>query len=434
MSAVSSEVARGAVEGDTPLLEVRGLEKHYVEASFLGRERQRVRAVDGVSFAVREGETLGLVGESGCGKSTVARTLLRLEAPTGGTVRFDGTPVESLSGSARREFRRRTGTVFQDPASSFDPRMTVGQSVAEPLRVQGVAEDQHRPVVTDLLERVGLESSDADRYPHEFSGGQKQRLALARALVTNPDLLVADEPVSALDVSVQAGVLGLLDEVKDRFDLSMLLVTHDMGVVRQVCDRVAVMYLGELVEVAPTETLFEDPRHPYTRALLGAVPDPNPDPATRRETVELRGDVPDPSDPPTGCRFHTRCPEVVPPESLDVEQSAFRAVMDLRVAIRSGRVDLETLRSRAAERADVTTEAVGVDRLASTVRERFSIPELSADEAEACLAAALREVAAGEFEDASDRLTSRFRSPCETRSPPESEFGAGRVHCHLETE
>jgi peptide/nickel transport system ATP-binding protein len=429
---VSGPSAEAKPPGDS-LLSVRDLEKHYVERSFLGRVRERVRAVDGVSFEVRPGETVGLVGESGCGKSTVARTLLRIEEPTGGEVRFDGRRVGDHSTVERREFRRRTGAVFQDPTSSFDPRMTVGESVAEPSRVHGLDADRRRAVVADLLERVGLSAEDAERYPHEFSGGEKQRLALARALSTNPDLLVADEPVSALDVSVQAGVLGLLDRIGAEFGLATLVVTHDMSVVRQVCDRVAVMYLGEFVEVAPTGELFADPQHPYTEALLGAVPDPNP--ANRGDLFELGGEVPDPADPPSGCRFHTRCPRVIPPADLAIEREAYRRVMDLRVALREGRVDVAALRRTAEVEVRDEGGSVGLgpdgERLRRALREAFGIPELADEHAERVVAAALSDVSDGECERAHERLAGTFASPCEREPPPEVTDDRRRVACHL---
>ena len=426
---MSVDVSSGREDVDR-LLSVRDLYKHYVERSFLGRVSERVRAVDGVSFEIHPGETVGLVGESGCGKSTVARTLLGLETPTGGEVWFDGRRVADHSRAERREFRRRTGAVFQDPTSSFDPRMTVGESVAEPLRVHGLDPGRRETVVADLLERVGLSAEDRGRYPHAFSGGEKQRLALARALSTNPDLLVADEPVSALDVSVQAGVLGLLDRIGSEFGLATLLVTHDMGVVRQVCDRVAVMYLGELVEVAPTEALFADPQHPYTETLLGAVPDPEP--ANRGELVELRGEVPDPTDPPAGCRFHTRCPRIVPPEGLDVDGEAYRRVLDLRVALREGRIDVDAA-VRAATDGD-RRPGSGAEERRRALREAFDVPELDDGDAEAVLDAALADAVDGEHERARERLAETFTSPCEREAPTETSGDDRRVACHRRTD
>ena len=384
---------------DAPLLEVRDLEKHYpVRSGLLRRVTGHVEAVDGVSFDVRRGETVGLVGESGCGKSTTATTLLGLEEPTGGEVRFDGERVVDLADDERERFRRRAQIVFQDPNSAFDPRLTVGESVAEPLAIHGLDDpERRREIVVDTLERVGLSEADADRYPRAFSGGQKQRVALARALVLDPDLLVVDEPVSALDVSVQAEILSLLEDLQTDLGLAMVLVSHDLGVVRQVCDRVCVMYLGELVERGPAEALFDDPRHPYTEALLSAIPEP--DPAASADAVELTGDVPDPSDPPAGCSFHPRCHCVIPPEQFDLDPGAFRSVFDLRLAVSGGDVDPDAFEDTA------------------TVREAFGVPdELGDDDAERILTEAAEAVAAGRVDAASDRLDA-FESVCEREGP-----------------
>ncbi|WP_273836807.1 oligopeptide/dipeptide ABC transporter ATP-binding protein [Halococcus sp. PRR34] len=424
------------VGSNEPLVSVDGLEKHYYENDslfdrLLGRDPTAVRAVDGVEFAVERGETLGLVGESGCGKSTTGETLLGLREATAGTVRFDGEPVAELSGDEEKAFRRRAGIVFQDPFSSLDPRQTVGEIVAEPLRVHGlpkpaadvgvavvdagrdvaasespdveekidtdavtieggdlvaseaaafvvrvdrtgeeptvrieeradvnasVREDDvtvsdtgvtvavgtdrsrlRRERVADLLERVGLSAAQRERYPHEFSGGQRQRVGIARALALDPEFVVLDEPVSALDVSVQAQILNLLGDLQDEFDLTYLFIAHDLSVVRHISDRVAVMYLGEIVEIGPVEPIFEHPSHPYTEALLESVPRANT--AERDRDVEaLAGDVPSPRDPPSGCRFHTRCPHAREacreddPDRFDAgsnhEAACFRAIDD----------------------------------------------------------------------------------------------------------
>jgi len=255
---------------ERPLLAVENLTKHYpVTEGLFRREVGRVQAVDGVSFELAAGETLGLVGESGCGKSTVAETLLRLEEPTDGRVFFDGRELTAFDEAELTAFRREAQLILQDPTGSFDPRQSIGESVTEPLRIHGLEKrERRRAIGTDLLERVGLEASDYDRYPHEFSGGQKQRIAIARALAVNPRLVVADEPVSALDVSVKSAVLDLLTDLQAEFGIAMVFISHDLSVVREVADRVAVMYLGEIVEIAPTERLFESPDHPYTEALL----------------------------------------------------------------------------------------------------------------------------------------------------------------------
>ena len=304
---------------DVPLVAVDGLVKHFpVRGDAYGRAAagQVVHAVDGVSFTIAPGETLALVGESGCGKSTVARLVLRLLDPTDGRIVFDGRDVTHLPPKQLRDLRRRAQPVFQDPFSSFDPRRRVGDSVAEPLVAQGRrAEVAAR--VPELLDLVGLDAAAAGRYPHEFSGGQRQRLAIARALSVQPDLVVLDEPVSALDVSIQAQVLTLLADLRTRFGLAYVFISHDLAVVRTVADRVAVMHLGHVVEVGPTAAVFADPAHPYTRALLSAVPDPDPDRARDRERIVLTGDPPSPIDPPSGCRFRTRCPIAVDACALD---------------------------------------------------------------------------------------------------------------------
>jgi len=296
----------------TPLVEVDSLVKHFgVRADAFGRTSERVvHAVDGVSFTIGRGETLALVGESGCGKSTVARLVLRLLDPSAGTIRFDGVDVTRQSGKQLRALRRRAQIVFQDPYSSFDPRRRVGDSVAEPLVVQG-RRGEASARVRELLELVGLEPDSAGRYPHEFSGGQRQRLAIARALSVQPDLVVLDEPVSALDVSIQAQVLTLLSDLRQRFGLSYLFISHDLAVVRHLADRVAVMHLGHIVETGPVDAVLREPVHPYTRALLSAVPHPDPVRERARERIVLAGDPPSPLEPPSGCRFRTRCSHAV---------------------------------------------------------------------------------------------------------------------------
>ena len=291
----------------TPLIEVRDLVKHYKATGFLARKSPPVRAVDGVSFTVGKGETLGLVGESGCGKSTVGRTILRLQDATAGSVSFDGSDFFALDATALRQARRRLQIIFQDPYSSLNPRMTVGDAIAEGIEIHRLAPRAEIPGrVAQLLEEVGLDAGYATRYPHEFSGGQRQRIGIARALAVEPAFIVCDEPVSALDVSVQAQVLNLLADLQARRGISYLFIAHDLAVVRQIAHRVAVMYLGRIVETGPTEDILARPAHPYTKALLSAVP--VPDPATQRLRIVLPGDPPSPSNPPPGCAFHPRCP------------------------------------------------------------------------------------------------------------------------------
>ncbi|EIT84661.1 oligopeptide/dipeptide ABC transporter ATPase [Fictibacillus macauensis ZFHKF-1] len=309
-----------------PLVKVENLKKHFpIKGGVLGSTVGQVKAVDGVSFTIKKGETLGLVGESGCGKSTTGRMLLRLLEPSEGKVYFEGKDILSLSSSEMRKMRRDMQMVFQDPYASLNPRHTVEKILEEPLIVHGMRNRQERKKrVKELLEVVGLSSYHAGRYPHQFSGGQRQRIGIARALAVNPKLIIADEPVSALDVSIQSQVLNLLQDLQKEFDLTYLFIAHDLGVVRHISDRVGVMYLGNIVELSTSEELYDEPLHPYTQALLSAVPIPDVD--VKRERIILKGDVPSPSNPPKGCAFHTRCPQAM--ERCGSERPAFQEMKD----------------------------------------------------------------------------------------------------------
>ncbi len=307
-----------AVDGN--LVELENLKVYFPIKSGLVLDRHvgDIRAVDDVSLTIRRGETLGLVGESGCGKSTVGRTILRLYEPTAGRIVFDGQDISKLREKELRPLRRRMQMVFQDPFASLNPRHSIGRIVGEPLRIHGLASRREAAArVRDLLQTVGLPPDAASRYPHEFSGGQRQRIGLARAIALNPDLVVADEPVSALDVSIQAQIINLLEQLQDEFDLTYLFIAHDLAVVRHISDRIAVMYLGWIVEISPAAELYENPLHPYTISLLSAVPIPDPVVERQRESILLAGDLPSPANPPPACRFHTRCPFVQPTRCRD---------------------------------------------------------------------------------------------------------------------
>lgn len=405
-----------ATEDAEPVLSVEGLETHYpIREGWLRRQVGRVRAVDGVSFAMRPGEALGLVGESGCGKSTLARTIIGLEASTGGEISFHGQPVATLGGTDLQSFRRRVQLIVQDPNDAFSPRMRIGEAVAEPLRLHGMDDSaRRRDLVIDLLERVGLSAADADRYPHEFSGGEKQRIAIARALIVNPDLIIADEPTSALDSRVQSDVLGLLDEIRREYEIAVLFISHDIDVVRLFCDRLAVMYLGKLVEKGAAGDIREEPMHPYTRVLMGSIP--SLDPSDRVLARPLTETVPDPADPPGGCRFHTRCPEIIPPDDVDLPRDVWRSVAEFRFTLSAGELP-DALRT--------------ADDAAASVRAHFGLPEpIPNGPVEAAVEEAIDAIERGELERAAERLAETVTTVCE-RDRPEAVERANRLTaCH----
>ncbi|WP_137290436.1 ABC transporter ATP-binding protein [Natronorubrum halophilum] len=379
-----------ATDDDEVLLRVSGLSKHFpVESGLLsglnvswdgpvpsvGFDRASLKAVDDVSFDIRRGETLGLVGESGCGKSTLARTILRLLEPTSGTIEFEGTDITTLGGEDLRQRRRDMQMVFQDPQSSLNPRMKIGQIVEEPLKTHGLLDGDGREVrARELLERVGLDADHYNRYPHEFSGGQRQRVNLARALALDPDLIICDEPVASLDVSIQAQVLNTMKELQAEFGLTYLFIAHDLSVIRQISDRVAVMYLGKIVELGDKEEVYENPKHPYTKALLDSIP--VPDPRKRNERKTLSGDLPSPVNPPSGCRFRTRCPELIAPETYDLEDAEWDALRELVRVIDRQLVEPSppaALRSRFLDGVDLPADA---DEVVERALERFADEEL----------------------------------------------------------
>jgi len=321
MATLMAEQQNGQMAGDeNAILRVKNLKKYFkIGGGLLGGEGLSIRAVDDVSFFVRPGETFGLVGESGCGKTTLGQTIVRLYDPTEGQVIFDGTDISTLSPRQMRPFRREIQMIFQDPSASLDPRMTVSSVIAEPLNVFGIgSKNDRRERVQELLRVVGLNSYFSNRYPHEFSGGQRQRIGIARALALNPKLVICDEPVSALDVSIQAQVLNLLKSLQSQFALTYLFIAHNLAVVAHISDRVGVMYLGKLVEIGEARAITERPRHPYTQALISAIP--VPDPTRGRGRIILQGDVPSPASPPSGCRFNPRCPIAQPNCTVDEPQ------------------------------------------------------------------------------------------------------------------
>lgn len=413
---------------DNKLVEVRNLEKHYYEQdSIVDRifrnDPVTIRAVDGISFNIHSGETLGLVGESGCGKSTSAETLMRLREPTGGRVLFDGDNVFNLSGAGLKEFRRRAQIMFQDPFSSLDPRMTVGEIIREPLDVHDVGSPEERQArVQELLEQVGLRPEQQDRYPHEFSGGQRQRIGFARTLALEPDFIVLDEPVSALDVSIQAQILNLLSDIQDDLNLTYLFIAHDLSVVKHVSDRVAVMYLGEIVEIGPTEEIFKQPKHPYTQALLESVPRAETN-EKQRDVTALSGDVPSPRHPPSGCRFRTRCSKVIPPSDIDITQPLYYEIMEYRNKLENDQIDLDFIKDQAnREQSNSFTEAIKNELFTESFNGSDTTAVMKSFEA-------LKK-------DNGDRairlLRDQYESICETSSPSLNESNH-TASCHLLT-
>ncbi|THE63878.1 ABC transporter ATP-binding protein [Salinadaptatus halalkaliphilus] len=413
-----------------PLVSVENLQTYYDTGGI--RSSNPVKAVDGVSFEIERGETLGLVGESGCGKTTLGRTLVRLERPTGGSVAFDGTDITTLSGEELTAWRKNAQIVFQDPDSSMNDRLTVGKIVREPLdSYDWKTPRQRRARVRELLDLVGLQPEHYYRYPHQFSGGQRQRIGIARALALNPDFVVLDEPTSALDVSVQAKILNLLEELQAELGLTYLLIAHDLSVVRHACDRIAVMYLGNIMEIGEAEQVFTEPANPYTRTLLSAIP--SPDPTVDRNRIPLRGSPPSPRDPPAGCPLSTRCPMKVRPDKWDeLSEDLWHALDVLQDILRERSKRADNLPTQIRRRVGLEDPTADFATIRDSVFEDVSVPESVATE----LDETERRLAEGGEPAALEYLRERFGSDCDAVFPDDHAVDAtGRTsRCHRHRE
>jgi peptide/nickel transport system ATP-binding protein len=408
------------------LVEIDGLKTYYDTGGLFGSNP--VKAVDDVSLSIERGETVGLVGESGCGKTTLGRTLTRLEEATDGAVYYEGTDITTLSGSDLKQWRRDVQMVFQDPDSSLNDRMTVGEIIREPLDVHSWnTQRDRRARVRELLETVGLQEEHYYRYPHQFSGGQRQRIGIARALALEPDFIVLDEPVSALDASVQAKILNLLDDLQDEFGLTYLFIAHDLSVVRHICDRVAVMYLGHIMEFGETEDLFENPANPYTHSLLSAIPEP--DPTAAGERITLRGTPPSPRYPPSGCPFSTRCPMKIRPEEFrGLDEDVWMAIEAFREILRERHRAERSIAERAREVLGMETRFADVEEITT---ELFSVLDVPT-QAQTAIDEAATHVENGDEQRAREYLAEEFGSVCDDE-PPEShtvDEGGRTSRCH----
>ncbi len=436
---ISSDVSSRAEKKET-LLEIRNLKKYFdneqsLVNKLLNNTTEPVKAVDGVSFDIIHGETLGLVGESGCGKSTVGKTILRLHEATGGKVVFDNKNIFEMNRKELKQYRRQSQLVFQEPFDSINPRMTIRDCLSEPLRVHDIGTKSERDErIKQLLEDVGLSADYVDRYVHEFSGGQCQRIAIARALAVQPDLIVLDEPVSALDVSVQAQILNLLSDIQDEFNITFLFISHNLSAIQHICDRVAVMYLGQVCELASVETIFSNPSHPYTEALLENISRADPD-DRHREREMLTGDVPSPRNPPSGCRFRTRCPKIIPPEDMTVDQKNWRGIMFFKQKLNSDTINLNQVeRMYNLDSYDTQWTDLNRDKQVEILKEHYDLPLTVEDvRLQEVLTTTCRYVCDERYGEARQLLSEAFVSICEIEKPEEIELKPGHtVHCHLQ--
>jgi len=423
---------RGRSVADGPILKVNELKKHYIDSTgIIDRIRSsppsRVHAVDGVSFTVSRGDTVGIVGESGCGKSTLAETLVGLKKPTSGNATLFENDIHEWVDQNRKRFARNVQFVFQDPSSCLDPKMTLRELIREPLEVHDVGTREHQNNLVDkTITKVGLSVDQLDRYPGELSGGQRQRVGIARAIILEPQLLVLDEPTSALDVSVQAQILNLLQEIQADLELTTLIISHDISVIRYLCNKVLVMYLGKVAEIGRTENIFSNPAHPYTKTLLESVPKVG---ETDIEYEEVDPDIPSPRDPPEGCRFHTRCPAIIPPDKFNFEQSEWKSVFDYKLDLQSGKLSHEKLVSIADQQ--------GIDKdkgsLTNLLQNRYEINgEISDSTAQQILTESFTDLIEGNTESAYQIIAEEFQSPCEQKSPSSSVVTDDHeAFCHL---
>jgi peptide/nickel transport system ATP-binding protein len=432
-----------------PLIEVENVSKWFdttqgVVDRLMGREPNPVKAVDDVSFTINEGDIMGIAGESGCGKTTLGKLLVQLHDPTDGSIRFDGNDISEMSNEQEQEFRKRVQMIFQDPFESLNPRMTVFQSVVEPLRINDMYDgyQDRRDRVIEVLNEVGLSPAEAylNEFPKELSGGERQRVAIARALVVNPDFIVCDEPVSMLDVSIRAGVLNLMQDLQDEYGLTYVFISHDLSLIRYMCDRTAIMYLGDIIEQGPTDEVVMNPKHPYTEALFDAVPEV--DPEAERHRANVTGEVPDPRNPPSGCRFHPRCSKIIPPEDWTGGQPAFRRAFQFKRQVLTEQLgpedvdaDPETATRQATDELlgyglalELPEEHRPEGRTGTTVDT--SELEIPAD-AESTLRDAAEKVVLGDYETAESVLDGEFQTICEQEHPDLREAGPQITACHL---